>query len=170
MGGVGIDGRGREVLPEGWEGSEVPSECRESLTEFQESLLECWVSLPKCCEESGGLPAEPGGDGRPSQMVGRGREAHSDGRGFGSPPKRAGRRRESLLVTREGMGRPEGVRSPSWPSWRGSRPLPIGRPPGGPGWVGRSSRRAGMDREALLEGLEGSGGPPGGPGGVGRSF
>ena len=161
---------GSRVSAERPEVSESLLECRESLPEFRESLSECWVSLPKCHEGSGGLPAEPDGVGRPSQTVGRGQEAHSDGRGFGSPPKRAGRRRESLLVTREGMGRPEGVRSPSWPSWRGSRPLPIGRPPGGPGWVGRSSRRAGMDREALLEGLEGSGGPPGGPGGVGRSF
>ena len=81
-----------------------------------------------------------------------------------------GRRLESLLVSREGVGRPEGVRSSSPPSWRGSQPLPVGRPPGGPGWVGRPSRRAGMGWEAVPEGLEGLGCPPGEPGGVRRSF
>ena len=56
-------------------------------------------------------------------MVGRGWKAHSDGRGFGSPPKRAGRRQESLTEAR-----------------RGHEALPKGRegsgsPPGGQGGV-----------------------------------
>ena len=45
----------------------------------QKFLPECRVSLPKCREGSGGLPAGPGGVGRPSQMARRSREALSDG-------------------------------------------------------------------------------------------
>ena len=135
----------------------------------RKSLPECRVSLPKCREGSGGLPAGPGGIGRPSQTAGRGREAHSGGRGFGSPPKKAARRRESLLVSQERVGRPEGVRSPSRTSWRGSRPLPVGRPPGGPGGVWLSSQRARRGREFLWEAREGSGGPSREPGEVWRA-
>ena len=129
-----MDGRGREVLPGGWEGSEVPPEC--------------WVSLIKCREGLGGLPAGPGGVGRPSQMVGKGREAHSDCWGFGSPPKRALRRRKSLLLSREG-----------WVCQKRSRV-----PPGPPGGAPDHSQL-----EGLLEGRKGSGCSLRGPGGVGNS-
>ena len=127
-----MDGRGWEVPSKCWES--LP-ECRESLPECWESLPECRVSLPKCREGLGGLPAGPGGVRRPSQMVRRGHEAHSDGWGFGSPPKRAGRRRESLLVSLEGVGMPEGA-GRGWETlsegWVGSV-----RPPREPGGVGR---------------------------------
>ena len=77
-----------------------------------------------------GLGGPPGGlGGPPGGSVGVSR-----------PSWRARRSRESLPVSREGMGRPEGVRSLSRPSGRGYRPLPVGRPPGGPGGVRRPQR------------------------------
>ena len=44
-----------------------------------------------------------------------------------------------------------------------------GVPPGGQGGVRSLSRRAGMGREALLEGRYWSAGTPEGPGGIGRT-
>ena len=106
------------------------------------ALLEGW-------EGSGGPPAGLGGVGRPSQRIRRGRE--------------------SLLESREGLGWPGEVESPSRRAERGQK----------------ASRRARRGREALLvrrggvgrtgrvwEDLPNSrerpGSPPGGLGGVGR--
>ena len=107
-------------------------------------------------------------------MDGRGRKTHPDGWGFGSPPKRAGRSQESLLVAERGHQWSEGpsgglgVVGRDGRGWEG---LPEGREgsvflPVGPGRVGSPFRRARSNREALSEGREGTGGPLEGPGGV----
>ena len=87
-----------------------------------EALLGSWEGLRV-------LLGGPGG-------VGSGQEAHSDGWGFGSPPKRARRRQESLTEAR-------GLRSPP----RGSR------------GTRKPSCRAGRSRESLLVSREGVGRP-----------
>ena len=108
-------------------------------------------------------------------MDGRGQKTHPDGWGVGSPPKRAGRSQEFLLVAERGhqwLEGPPGGLGVVERDRRGWEGLPEGREesvvlPVGPGRVGSPSRRARSDREALSEGREGTGGPPEGPGGVG---
>ena len=59
--------------------------------------------IPESREGSRISPVGPGGVGRPSWRVRRGREAHPDGRGIGSPLNRGGRSWESH--TGAGRGR-----------------------------------------------------------------
>ena len=87
--------------------------------------------------------------------------------------------REALPKIREVSGE---VGRPFQRSVRGREALPVvwvrsGRPLGGPGVVGRTSRRSGRVREAfqedwkaLLEVQLGSLGPPGGLGGIERPY
>ena len=113
-------------------------------------------------------------------MDGRGRKTHPDGWGVGSPPKRAGRSRGSLLVAKRGHqwleGPPGGMGvvrrdGRGWEGllegWERSVVLPLG-----PGRVRSPSQRAWSDREALSEaqpkGREGLGCPLRGLAGVRR--
>ena len=81
-GGVGRARRGQEVLLENKEGSRVLGGVGRA--------GKVWDSHPEGWERSGGPPAGPGGVGRHSRRVGRGREAHSNGRG-GWKPSQKGR-------------------------------------------------------------------------------
>ena len=120
---MGRDRRGKEVLLEVWKG---------------------WESFPEFWEWSGGPPAGSGDVRRPSQRVGRGRNALLEGReesggtsgdlgGIG----RAGSGRQALQEGREDLrGPPEGSRG-----------------------VGRHSWRAGRGWETVMKGREGLAGP-----------
>ena len=72
-----------------------------------------------------------------------------------------------LEALRKGLG---GDRSPSRPCRRGSRPLPVGNPPGGLGGLESPFLKAMRGWETHPEGWVGCVGPPIEPGGVERLF
>lgn len=128
----------------------------------------------------GGPPVRLGGDGSPSQRAWRGqeaipkgregRESHSDGRGFESPHKRAGRRWQSLtgagsgckalLECREGSEGPPGELGLVRRARRSWIPLPEGQEgrKSNTGWSGvvrRHSRRHRRGWKAHPDGCRG---------------